>query len=70
MSLTKEHTISLNCRINDLSPEHQITVVRLVNHLASLPDAYTQHAMYRILKITEENPYTDKFYCLCQFTTI
>jgi len=60
MSLTKEHTISLNCRINDLTPEHQITVVRLVNHLASLPYEYTQHAMYRILKITEENPYTDK----------
>ena len=60
MSLTKEYTISLNCRIDQLTPEHQITIVRLVNHLASLPYEYKQHAMFRILKITEENPYADK----------
>jgi len=60
MALTKEHTISINCRIDQLTPEHQITIVRLVNHLASLPYEYKQNAMYRILKITEENPYTDK----------
>ena len=60
MSLTKEYTISLNCRIDQLTPEHQITIVRLVNHLASLPYEYKQNAMFRILKITEENPYVDK----------
>ena len=55
-----QHTISMSCRIDELPEEHQVTIVRLVNHLASLPYEYKQNAMFRILKITEENPYVDK----------
>jgi hypothetical protein len=31
-----EHKISVACRINELSEEDQLVIVRLVNHLASM----------------------------------
>lgn len=49
----------MNCRINELPEQHQVTIVHLVNHLASHTDLYQQHAMNRIEKIQRENPYTD-----------
>tara|TARA_Y100001937_G_C6871400_1_gene220761 strand:- start:42 stop:260 length:219 start_codon:yes stop_codon:yes gene_type:complete len=54
-----KHTITLNCRINELTEEHQLTIIRLINHLASHPYAYTSNAMKRIEKIQRENPWCD-----------
>jgi len=53
------HTICMNCRINELPEQHQVTIVHLVNHLASHTGAYQQHAMNRLEKMSTENPYTD-----------
>ena len=53
------HTICMNCRINELMEEHQVTIIRLINHLASHSFIYQQHAMRRIEQISIENPYVD-----------
>ena len=53
------HTIAMNCRINELMEEHQVTIIRLINHLASHSYIYQVHAMNRIEKIAYENPYFD-----------
>jgi len=53
------HTIVMDCHINKLPENHQVTIVRLINHLASHNHAYQDHAMNRIKKISTENPYTD-----------
>ena len=53
------HTIVMDCHINKLSENLQVTIVRLVNHLASHNHAYQQHAMNRLEKISRENPYCD-----------
>ena len=53
------HTIVMDCHINKLSENHQVTIVGLVNHLASHNHAYQQHAMNRLEKISRENPYCD-----------
>ena len=39
--------------------EHQVTIIRLINHLASHSYIYQVHAMNRIEKISNENPYCD-----------
>ena len=54
-----QHTISMSCRIDELPEEHQVTIVRLVNHLASLPGAYQENAMDRLARIAVENPWQD-----------
>ena len=54
-----KHIIAINCRINELPENHQVTIVHLINHLASHTDSYQQHAMNRLKKISTENPYTD-----------
>ena len=54
-----EFNIKINCRIEELMEEYQLIIVRLVNHLASQNDVYREHAMDRIKKISEENPYFD-----------
>ena len=48
------HTIAMNCRINELLEEHQVTIIRLINHLASHSFIYQSHAMRRIEKISIE----------------
>jgi len=53
------HVISMNCRINQLSEEFQVTIIRLINHLASHSYVYQEHAMKRIKEISQENPYVD-----------
>ena len=53
------HTIAMNCRINELPENHQVTIVHLVNHLAAHTGSYQQHVMNRLEKIQKENPYTD-----------
>ena len=54
-----KHIIAMNCRINQLTEEHQVTIIRLINHLASHKYEYQVHAMNRIEKIQQENPYFD-----------
>ena len=54
-----QHTISMSCRIDELPEEHQVTIIRLVNHLASLPGAYQTNAMGRLSRIAVENPWQD-----------
>ena len=54
-----KHIIAMNCRINQLTEEHQVTIIRLINHLASHSYIYQVHTMNRIEKIAHENPYYD-----------
>ena len=53
------HTIAMNCRINELTEHHQVTIIHLINHLASHSYSYQQHVMDRLEKISNENPYCD-----------
>jgi len=53
------HTIAMNCRINELPENYQVTIVYLINHLASHTHAYQEHVMNRLEKISRENPYCD-----------
>ena len=50
-----EFNIKINCRIEQLSPENQLVIVRLVNHLASSGERYREDAIKRIKKINVEN---------------
>ena len=54
-----KHIIAMNCKIDELMEEHQVTIIRLINHLASHSFIYQSHAMRRIEKISIENPYVD-----------
>ena len=54
-----KHIIVMNCRIDQLMEEHQVTIIRLINHLAAHTYEYQVHAMNRIEKIQKENPYFD-----------
>jgi len=54
-----KHIIAMNCRINELTESHQVTIVHLINHLASHSYIYQEHAMDRLEKIQRENPYCD-----------
>jgi len=54
-----KHVIAMNCRINQLTEEHQVTIICLINHLASHTYEYQVHAMNQIEKIQKENPYCD-----------
>ena len=54
-----EHKISIRCRINELMEEDQLAIVRLVNHLASMPYKYQENAIDRIKDISIENPWQD-----------
>ena len=62
-----KHTISMSCRIDELPEQHQVTIVHLVNHLASLPGAYQENAMDRLAKIAVENPWQDNIEGLEKF---
>ena len=57
MKETKKHKIEMTNRLNELLPEYQVTIINLINHLASHNDSYREHAMQRIEKIANENPY-------------
>ena len=59
MKETKKHKIEMTNRLNELLPEYQVTIINLINHLASHSFIYQSHAMHRIEKISVENPYTD-----------
>ena len=59
MNETQNHLIVMRHRLSELIPEYQVTIIRLINHLASWNDTYREHAMQRIEKISNENPYVD-----------
>jgi len=50
-----EHTIKVPIRLEQLSPENQLVIVRLVNHLASSGERYREDAIERIKKNNVEN---------------
>ena len=54
-----KHFITMDCHINKLPENHQVSIIRLINHLASHSYIYQCHAMDRIEKISNENPYCD-----------
>ena len=54
-----KHFITMDCHINKLPENYQVTIIRLINHLASHTHAYQEHAMNRLEKISRENPYCD-----------
>ena len=59
MNETQSHLIVMQHRLSELMPEYQVTIINLINHLASHNDSYREHAMKRIEKISNENPYVD-----------
>ena len=59
MKETQSHLIVMQYRLGELMPEYQVTIINLINHLASHNDTYREHAMKRIEKISNENPYVD-----------
>ena len=59
MKETQNHLIVMRHRLSELMPEYQVTIINLINHLASHNDTYREHAMQRIEKISNENPYVD-----------
>ena len=59
MKETQSHLIVMQHRLSELMPEYQVTIINLINHLASHNDSYREHAMKRIEKISNENPYVD-----------
>jgi len=50
---------AMNCHFDKLTIEHRVCIVRLINHLATHPYIYQDHAMRRIDKIAKENPWCD-----------
>ncbi len=59
MKETQSHLIVMKHRLSELMPEHQVTIINLINHLAAENDVYREHAMQRLEKIANENPYVD-----------
>tara|TARA_R100000426_G_scaffold60145_1_gene42483 strand:+ start:231 stop:515 length:285 start_codon:yes stop_codon:yes gene_type:complete len=50
-----DHIIKVPFNIDKLSPENQLVIVRLVNHLASSGEGYRENVIERIEKINKEN---------------
>ena len=59
MKETQSHLIVMQHRLGELLPEYQVTIIRLINHLASWNDTYREHAMQMIENIDNEKPYVD-----------
>ena len=53
--IMNEHIIKIPCRISELLPEHQVVIIRLINHLASSGDKYKDNVIKRLDDITLEN---------------
>ena len=62
------HTITTAMRLEELTPEHQLIIAGLVNHLASLPGSYQTNACKRLEKISRENPWQDDIEGLEKFS--
>jgi hypothetical protein len=52
--------IALDCRIKELSEEKQLLIIRLINHLASMPVMYQATVCHRLQFMINENPWTDE----------
>ena len=50
-----EHIMKVPFNLDKLLPEHQLVIVRLVNHLASSGDLYKDNVIKRLDDITLEN---------------
>ena len=50
-----EHIMKVPFNLDKLLPEHQLVIVRLVNHLASSGDKYKDNVIKRLDDITLEN---------------
>ncbi len=59
MKETQSHLIVMQHRLGELMPEYQVIIINLINHLAAENHTYREHAMQRIEKIANENPYVD-----------
>ncbi len=59
MNETQNHLIVMQHRLGELMPEYQVTIINLINHFSSHNHTYREHAMQRIEKISNENPYVD-----------
>ena len=59
MKETQSHLIVMQHRLGELMPEYQVTIINLINHLASHNHTYRELAMQRIEKISNENHYVD-----------
>ena len=50
-----EHIMKVPFNIDKLSPENQLVIVRLVNHINSSGELYREDVIERLKKINEEN---------------
>tara|TARA_A100001391_G_scaffold188384_1_gene158928 strand:- start:420 stop:605 length:186 start_codon:yes stop_codon:yes gene_type:complete len=50
-----EHIMKVPFNLDKLLPEHQLVIIRLVNHLASSGDLYKDNVIKRLDDITLEN---------------
>ena len=50
-----EHIMKIPFHIDKLSPENQLVIVRLVNHINSSGELYREDVIERLKKINEEN---------------
>ena len=50
-----EHKIKINFRIGQLSPENQLVIVNLVNHINSSGELYRENVINRLKEINKEN---------------
>ena len=57
-----EHIMKVPFNLDKLLPEHQVVIIRLINHLASSGDKYKDNVIKRLDDITLEN-------CLTFFET-
>ena len=61
-----EHIMKVPFHIDKLSPENQLVIVNLVNHINSSGELYREDVIKRLKKINEENCMTffeDDDYC-------
>jgi len=47
-------------RMDQLTISEQLIIFRLINHLASQPNDYRNHAFQRLKEISEENPWVSE----------
>ena len=50
-----EHTMKVPFHIDKLSPENQLVIVNLVNHLNSSGELYRENVINRLKEINKEN---------------
>tara|TARA_R100001082_G_scaffold111168_1_gene93813 strand:- start:7667 stop:7906 length:240 start_codon:yes stop_codon:yes gene_type:complete len=57
--MTKQRTITLTDRTDELLQEHQFILMRFIQHTASMPYMYQESVMQRLKKFIHENPWID-----------